>query len=190
MNGFPGSGKTTLARAISAELRLTLYSKDVVKETLFDWIGTADVAWSQCLGAASMEAIWSLLADCHGDAVVESWMPPQARELVGAGLARAGVTAPLEIWCEVPLDEACRRFAERAPLRHRGHVEHQVVAEYRQRWTEDMGPLGLGRVLRVRTDAPMDLPAVTAWIGSQWSTQDLQGDVDGPDQPDRAVVSR
>jgi predicted kinase len=34
VGGWPGSGKTTLATALAAELRTTLLSKDVVKEAL------------------------------------------------------------------------------------------------------------------------------------------------------------
>lgn len=45
-----------------------------------------------------------------------------------------------------------------------------MVAVYRERWTAEMGPLALGPVLRVPTDGPVDLAAVTAWIGACWAT--------------------
>lgn len=53
VNGLPGSGKSTLAVALSARLWLPLYRKDVVKETLFDRLGTADREWSRTLGMAA-----------------------------------------------------------------------------------------------------------------------------------------
>lgn len=168
VNGLPGSGKTTLAGALAAELRLPLFAKDVIKETLFDWIGVGDRDWSRRLGAASAETIWSLLADCGSDAVVEGWFSPPSAEPVRAGLDRAGASDVLEIWCDVPFDTAFRRFAERAPDRHPGHVEHEVVAGYRARWANADRPLGLGPVLPVPTDAPVDLPAVVAWINGHW----------------------
>lgn len=168
VNGLPGSGKTTLSRALAAELRLPLYAKDVIKETLFDLIGVGDREWSRRLGAASGETIWSLLAHCGCDAVVEGWFSPPAAGLVRAGLARAGATDVLEIWCDVPFETAFRRFAERAAARHPGHVEHENVVRYHERWSDAGHPLGLGPVLRVRTDAPVDLPAVLAWVEARW----------------------
>ena len=168
VNGLPGSGKTTLAGNLAARLRLPLFAKDVIKETLFDWIGVGDRDWSRRLGAASGEAIWSLLAYCGCDAVVEGWFSPASRDVVRAGLDRAGASDVLEIWCDVPFDTAFRRFAERAPHRHPGHVEHEVVASYRERWSDAGRPLGLGPVLPVTTDAPVDLPAVVAWIEQEW----------------------
>jgi predicted kinase len=50
--GIPASGKTTLATALSAQLEWPLISKDVVKEALFDALGTGDLQWSQRLGRA------------------------------------------------------------------------------------------------------------------------------------------
>ncbi|MFI7705853.1 AAA family ATPase [Nonomuraea sp. NPDC049480] len=39
VNGLPGSGKTTLAKALADTLGLPLFSKDRVKETLADMLG-------------------------------------------------------------------------------------------------------------------------------------------------------
>jgi uridine kinase len=43
--GPPASGKTTLARAISEELRLPLIAKDAIKERLYDALGPGDREW-------------------------------------------------------------------------------------------------------------------------------------------------
>lgn len=181
VNGLPGSGKTTLAPELAARLRVPVFAKDVIKETLFDWIGVGDRDWSARLGAASMEVIWSLLGACPVDAVVESWFSPASRELVRAGLKRAGAGDVLEIWCDVPFDTAFSRFAERAPRRHPGHVEHEVVATYRARLSDAAHPLNLGPVLRVATDAPVDLPAVIAWIESRWQRSPVEDGLTAPD---------
>lgn len=53
ITGHPGTGKTTLAHRLSAELKLPVMCKDEVKERLFDRLGWADKEWSQKLSLAS-----------------------------------------------------------------------------------------------------------------------------------------
>jgi len=53
VNGISATGKTTIGRAVSAELRLPFFSKDVVKETLFDEFGIKDRAWAHKLSGVT-----------------------------------------------------------------------------------------------------------------------------------------
>ncbi|BCJ34773.1 hypothetical protein Athai_22760 [Actinocatenispora thailandica] len=166
VNGLSGSGKSTLARQLAAALRLPLFGKDVLKETLADHL--ADPAYltdgpaARRLGAAASEAMWALLADAYGGAVLESvWLG--VRELAAAGLARAGVTRPLEIWCDVPVEVARRRATARWP-RHPVHVGEPHGDDRWAYWARTAEPLGLGPVCRVDTTGPVDLAAVVAWI--------------------------
>ena len=69
VNGVPGSGKATLARKLAAELRIPLFSKDVIKESVAD-------------------ALWALLEDSPVGGVVEG--------LQRCGLDPT--TVP-EVWC-------------------------------------------------------------------------------------------
>jgi hypothetical protein len=96
-------------------------------------------------------------------------VPPSIRDVVRAGLERGGATDVLETWCDVPFGEAYRRYAERAPLRHPGHVEHEFVPAYREMWSGDARPLALGPVLRVPTDAPVDVPDLAARVRRAWA---------------------
>jgi predicted kinase len=65
ISGAPGSGKTSLAGPLAAELGFALLGKDRIKETLHDALGAPapDLAWSRRLRAAAIELLWTLAAD-------------------------------------------------------------------------------------------------------------------------------
>lgn len=79
VNGLPGAGRTTLSRALAAELALPLL-------------------------ADATEALWALLANFPTGAVVEGGWSPAHADPVATGLRRAGVdpASVVEVWCEGP----------------------------------------------------------------------------------------
>jgi glucokinase len=111
VNGLPGSGKTTLARAVARHLGQPLFSKDVIKETHADVLGTEQAGWPQrrwnaAIGAAASEAMWALLADAPAGAVLESCWPADVRHFIGPVL-HVDTTQPVNTqaitdWIQAP----------------------------------------------------------------------------------------
>lgn len=79
VNGVPGSGKTTLARQLSAELQIPVFSQDVI----------------------AGKALWTLLEHSPVGGVVESWFGPDDTPFVVEGLQRCGLDPAKvpEVWC-------------------------------------------------------------------------------------------
>ncbi|NDL60061.1 AAA family ATPase [Phytoactinopolyspora sp. XMNu-373] len=162
VNGLPGSGKTTLAMALGEALGWPVFSKDRVKETLADTLGPpppgyAARQWSQMLGAAAGETLWTLLADARPGAVLESPYLARLRRVVVAGLERAGIGEVVEVWCDVPVSVARRRYETRAASRHAVHDDARVDDEQWREWAEQAVPLELGMVCRVDTTGSVEL---------------------------------
>jgi predicted kinase len=169
VNGLPAAGKTTLARALSRRLSLSLFSKDVIKEAHAGIFGAQPPdgrpqrLWNSQFGAAANDTIWALLADSPGGAVLESTWPGQETwSFVQAGLSAAEVPAPRQIWCQVPLALAKERFAARHAGRHAIHGEPPDDEEWSQRWALAT-PLPIPDTLHVDTTGHVDLDAVADW---------------------------
>lgn len=161
VSGAPGSGKTTLAVPLAAELGFALLRKDRIKEALHDGLGApapADLAWSQRLGAAAMELLWALAADAPAVVIEANFRPRHEyqRSKISALCAR-----PVEVNCVCPPGLAARRYAERVPASHPVHVvtslTPDMLAEYDR-------PVGIGDLITVDTTAPVDIPALAAQV--------------------------
>jgi hypothetical protein len=111
-------GKSSLALPLAAELGYSLVAKDLVKETLHDALfvpgdGEIDRAWSQRLGAASFELLWTLAARA-GDMVIEANFHPDSEYELDK---LRGLGDRVEVHCACPADVAVARYNAR--LRHR-----------------------------------------------------------------------
>ena len=164
VSGAPGSGKTSLAAPLAAELGFALLGKDRIKETLHDALGVPepDLAWSRRLGGAAMELLWALAADAPAVVLEANFRPRSAyeRDRISALCPR-----PVEVNCACPPELAARRYAERAATCHPVHVvtslPPELLAEYDR-------PVGVGDLITVDTAGPVDAAAVAARVRALW----------------------
>jgi predicted kinase len=151
VGGWPASGKTTLARALAAELGTAYLSKDEVKEALMDRLGApATLAESRRLGAAAVAAVLRAAEGCRGAVVDSTWFPyavPLVRRLPGP---------VVEVRCRVELAVARERFAAR--VRDARHLDGLRSED--ELWGAEVEPLGLGPLIEVDTSAPVDVTAL------------------------------
>jgi predicted kinase len=166
VTGPPASGKTTLAAPLAADLGLPLIGKDLIKEALFDALGTGGRAWSRRLGKASYEVLYAV-AGALPAAVLDANLGPEAAPRLQALDAHL-----IEVFCRCPGPEVERRFASRAPARHPGHVDHRLAAEIKATLERGVGPLHLGPVLEVDTTRRVDVPEVATWVQAHLGHQD------------------
>jgi hypothetical protein len=62
VSGAPGTGKSTVARELGADLRFCVLSLDPIKEALADVLGLGDEDWSNRVGDAAAEVVFRLAA--------------------------------------------------------------------------------------------------------------------------------
>ena len=157
VNGVPGSEKTTLARALAVRAGLPHVSKDALKTFL---AGTfADAPDPGELSRLAGRVLWDVVAAIPSGAIVETWFGPTGREAVEAGYVRAGIRPEqvTEIWCDVSLAVARERFLARLDSPDRpGHLDSLGRDESYWHDLEMAQPMGLSRVVGVRTDHPAD----------------------------------
>jgi predicted kinase len=153
INGAPASGKTTLVDAIKNELTPVVIRKDIIKEHLFDTLGTHGEEWSRMLGVNISKFVIMLADD-----ILRSGRSVVIEGAFHRDLARKDIEwlqnnhkglEVVEIYCEVHPDILKTRFEER--VRHEGyHPLSMGEVETLQKYE----PIGMGKLIRVDTTDP------------------------------------
>ncbi len=155
VGGWPGAGKTTLARALAAQLDMPFLSKDEIKEGLMDALGTPPtLEASRVLGRAAVFAVLRAARGCRAAVIDSTWYDyarPLARDLPGR---------KVEVRCRVPLALARERYAHR--VRDERHLDG--LRSEAELWGDEVAPLGLGPRVDVDTSGPVDVEDLAAVV--------------------------
>lgn len=158
ISGMPATGKTTLGRRLAADLGLPFFSKDALKETLFDALGAADLTWSRRMGVTSFALLRhiteTLLAARQSLAVEANFLAEYDAPFYQSVVMRHGARVA-QVWLTAEPATIVSRFERRAASdeRHPGHVELAHLNEMRPALLRtDDAPLPLaGPLLTVDT---------------------------------------
>jgi predicted kinase len=160
VSGPPGSGKTTLAAPLAAELGLPLVAKDTIKDALMSVLPVPDVESSKLIGRASIAAMLAVAADAPFGAVLDCNFH-RSRALDELGRLPGAI---VEVFCRCDHDVATSRYLDRVPSRYPGHFDSTRSID--ELWTEDVTqPVAGGwPVLEVDTNHPLDVTSLAASI--------------------------
>ena len=152
VSGAPGTGKSTVAAALAADLRWPLLTLDTVKEALADVLGLGGEGWSDRVGDAAAEVVFRLAA-AFPDTVAEGWWRGARRERAQREFAGA-----VEVFCRCDPETAVRRMrARHGAGRHPIHrdVINPAILDRVTGLVATVVPLGLGGPLvEVDTEQP------------------------------------
>jgi predicted kinase len=162
VNGLPGTGKTTLAGRLTADLGLPAFSRDGLYETLYDALESSTAGLPPGLGAVA----YALLYDVAGSVlaagrsvIVEGFFGrPDVRRAEFLRLRERHDFDPLEILCKADGQALMQRFLARMASgeRHRGHLDREWLEHNEARLLGgQLAPLAIGRqVIEIDTTTP------------------------------------
>ena len=128
VTGPPAAGKTTLAKRIAQDLRLPLFEKDAIKDTLHEAMGFGDKDWSRQIGIGAINLLFltaGRLLRTGSSLVTESNFYTQLSSEQAGEIADRAKAKVVQVHCSAPPHTLVTRNAARltpAGLRPGHHV--------------------------------------------------------------------
>ena len=166
VSGMPASGKSTLAEQLAAALGMPCFTKDGIKELLYDAeevpSGELDEETSERLGAQAITVLYYIAQRCldaGGSVVLEAnFRSELARTQIEPFRSQATV---LQVACQLPMEKIVERFEERqeGDKRHPVHTEVDDVDQLVEDLVaKDYSPIRGIPTLLVDTSEGLDPP--------------------------------
>lgn len=162
VNGLPGTGKTTLARRLAADVQLPIFSRDGLYETLYDALECRSGGSPPLLGSAAFTLLYavigSVLAAGQSVIVEQFFGRPALRTAELLNLQHQYDFEPFQILCRTEGSVLLERFLARvrAEERHGGHQDQEWLEQNTARLLHgQLAPLALGgQLVEIETTTP------------------------------------
>ena len=134
VTGLPATGKSTLAIELSLQLGLPLVSKDDIKETIADSLGSGDRSLSKEYGKASFDIQFKILDRClwaNASVIAETYFHGELAKGAFEHLVANRSCSVVQIVLRSDPDVIIQRFKDRhmRGKRHSIHADSAVVSE-------------------------------------------------------------
>jgi predicted kinase len=169
VGGAPGSGKTTLARALGRSLHVPVLVRDEIKEGMHVTARSHDPAEVKRFAEAAFATFWATVRDLARAGVSVVAEAAFGRDRAGPDFETTARLADLVlVWCRVEHHVSLARYRARAPVRHPAHAD-ALMAERMDHpafdWSIYDPPPGPWPRLDVDTASPATVPALPELCG-------------------------
>lgn len=178
VNGHPGSGKTTLAAWLTDELGIPCITKDLFKETLYEYAPPVDREASRDLGRLAYELAFTAVETVlrSGTSVIlEAPLHRRFSQERVDGLTSAYGASAVQILLSADAAILERRYLDRRTSgeRHTGHDVGFTVDELRAGLASPIEALEVEETIEINTNDfdSVDRPFVLHWLTERLGTE-------------------
>ncbi len=149
INWLPATGKTTLWKKISEKLNLAFFSKDAIKEIIFDYIWDKKEIWKQKISKASYWIFYYIFEQnlkVWNSMILESNFIPEFSNKIFLDFLKKYDFDIIQIFCETEGNILFERFKKRSLWedRHSWHDDKNNIEIWKDTFINwDLEPLNI-----------------------------------------------